>query len=932
MSFISFRPLCGLAFIVAVGLLGCAGCSSDSPEKLIASAKQYLAENNPKAAIVQLKNSLQKNPDSGEARYLLGKALLEAEDPGSAAIELGKANDLKYSPDAVAPLMARALLMQGQPERVIDQYEAETLSTPSATAELKTAVAAAFLARRQGPQAEAALQAAFQAVPDYAGAMLLRARLQASEGDLAGARATVELRLAKAGEDADAWTLMGELLLRAGDQEKAIEAYRKALAARRDSLPAHAGLVSIYLSRKDLKAAKAQLDELKKLRPNQPQTRYLEAQWAFQSGDYKTADDIIQQLLKYGDNPRVLELAGAVALQKGALLEAEQLLGRALFLGKAPQAATGLPLTRQLLAQAYAKSGNPVKALETLAPLLEAKDPDAQTLALAAAAHLQNGDPEKAEELFGRAAKRNPDDARSRTALALMHLYRDKSDAALAELESISNADEGIAADVVLAAANSQRKDYAAALEAVDRIEKKQPGKPLAPNLRGRVLTLKGDFDGARKSFEQALSRDPTNFAATDALAALDLRDNKPDLAEQRFDKLLTAQPDNAQALMAKAALQARAGKNKEEVVALLGRAVKARPNEAAPRLMVINYYLQQRDFKQALSTAQDAAGALPNNLAVLEALARAQAATGDFDQSIASFNKLVAALPKSPQVRVARADAYVAAGRQEEALRSLKEALQLAPNFLPAQQKSIAMHVAAGHDKEARSIAYEVQKQRPKEAVGWLLEGDIHAAAKNRASATASYRTALQKEATTGSAMKLHASLLAGGKRGDAEAHADQWLKSHPQDATFFQYLGERALAEQILTEAETRFQKANELRPNNSSVLNNLAWVTAKLGKPGALELAERANNLRPNQPAFMDTWAMILAQNRKDLPRAIEIQRKAVDLQPQDPAYRLSLARMYVDAGDKVPARKELDRLSELGNRFPAQDEVQRLKAQL
>ena len=117
MSFLHFRPLRGLIFVVAVGLLGCGG---DSPEKLLASAHQYLAENNPKAAIIQLKNVLQKNPDSGEARYLLGKALLEAEDPGSAAIELGKANDLKYSPDAVAPLMAKAMLMQGNAERVFN--------------------------------------------------------------------------------------------------------------------------------------------------------------------------------------------------------------------------------------------------------------------------------------------------------------------------------------------------------------------------------------------------------------------------------------------------------------------------------------------------------------------------------------------------------------------------------------------------------------------------------------------------------------------------------------------------------------------------------------------------------------------------------------------------------------------------------------------
>jgi putative PEP-CTERM system TPR-repeat lipoprotein len=261
-----------------------------------------------------------------------------------------------------------------------------------------------------------------------------------------------------------------------------------------------------------------------------------------------------------------------------------------------------------------------------------------------------------------------------------------------------------------------------------------------------------------------------------------------------------------------------------------------------------------------------------------------------------------------------------------------LKEALQLEPNFLPAQQNLIALQIDAGQVNEALAIAREVQKQRPKQAVGWLFEGHIQAAAKNWGSATALYRTALQKESTTGTAMKLHASLLSSGKQADAEGQAAQWIKSHPKDAAFFQYLGERGLFEQKLAEAESWFQKANELRPDNPSVLNNLAWTTAKLEKPGALDLAERANKLSPNQPVFMDTLAMILAQSRKDLPRAIEIQQKAVNLQPENPSYRLSLARMYVDAGDKAQARKELDRIAELGNKFPRQDEVQRLKTQL
>ena len=43
----------------------------------------------------------------------------------------------------------------------------------------------------------------------------------------------------------------------------------------------------------------------------------------------------------------------------------------------------------------------------------------------------------------------------------------------------------------------------------------------------------------------------------------------------------------------------------------------------------------------------------------------------------------------------------------------------------------------------------------------------------------------------------KLHASLVSGGKPADAEAQATQWMKSHPKDAAFVEYLGERGLSD---------------------------------------------------------------------------------------------------------------------------------------
>ena len=63
-----------LALAVVTTLL--AGCGRDSSDELIKSAREHLAKNETQAAVIQLKNVLQKQPDSVEARFLLGKALL----------------------------------------------------------------------------------------------------------------------------------------------------------------------------------------------------------------------------------------------------------------------------------------------------------------------------------------------------------------------------------------------------------------------------------------------------------------------------------------------------------------------------------------------------------------------------------------------------------------------------------------------------------------------------------------------------------------------------------------------------------------------------------------------------------------------------------------------------------------------------------------
>ncbi|MEO7938389.1 MAG: tetratricopeptide repeat protein, partial [Burkholderiaceae bacterium] len=90
------------------------------------------------------------------------------------------------------------------------------------------------------------------------------------------------------------------------------------------------------------------------------------------------------------------------------------------------------------------------------------------------------------------------------------------------------------------------------------------------------------------------------------------------------------------------------------------------------------------------------------------------------------------------------------------------------------------------------------------------------------------------------------------------------------------------------------------------------------------GAIPLAEKAIALVPTQPAYMDTLAMLLSE-KNDYAKALEWQNKAVALQPDNPVYKLNLAKIHIKGGKKDLARKELDELAKLGDKFRGQAEV-------
>jgi len=342
---------------------------------------------------------------------------------------------------------------------------------------------------------------------------------------------------------------------------------------------------------------------------------------------------------------------------------------------------------------------------------------------------------------------------------------------------------------------------------------------------------------------------------------------------------------------------------------------------------LLIDFHLRNKDFKLASSVAQNAVAAIPDSSEILDALGRTQQAAGEFNQAISSFNKLASMQPLSPQPQMRIAGVHIAAKNLDAATQSLRKALDIKPDFLDAQRALISLSLQAGKFQDAMILARAVQKQMPKEAAGYLFEGDINAVQKKWDLAALAYRSGLAQVSSTELAVKAHTAMTVGGKQTEAEKFAATWLKDNPKDAVFTFHLGDSALQKGDLNIAEKNYLDVVRIQPTSGAAYNNLAWIATKLHKEEALAYAEKAITLAPNEPAFMDTIAMVLSE-KNEYSKALDWQNKAIALQPKNTGFKLNLAKIYVQGGKKDLARKELDELAKLGDKFPGQVEVARL----
>jgi putative PEP-CTERM system TPR-repeat lipoprotein len=897
----------GLVLITSLVLAACGA----SPESMVNSAKDYLAKNDLNAASIQLKNALQQRPDLGEARYLLGLVNLEQGDPGGAVKNLRRAIDAGYQNDMVWGALARAMAIAGESDALLKEFDGKVVADPIQKAHILAALGDVRLSNRQQDQARENYQAALAGDPTNVRGRAGMARLKAIGGDLPGALEELDQALAQKAspEQADVYALKAGILLAQNKPDDAVAALESAVKVKPNAVGVHFTLISLLLRQNKPEIARERLADMQKAVGKNPAALYLQAYMSYRQGKLTEARDGVEQVIRTAPNflPGRL-LAGTIYLQLNEQQQAQANLQK--VLEKVP----GQPLARRMMVASLLATKDVSRAEDTLRPLLESGKNDSAVLSLAGQVYLAKGDFDRSAEYFERVVHLDPKNVQAMTRLGVAKLAGGETEEAFEDLESAAKLDDASGqADIALILAHLRRNEFDKALAAQAILEHKQPDNPQTYNLKGGILLAKKDLAGARKAFEKALSLQPTFLPAAANLVRIDLAEKRPEDAKKRFESMIAKDPKLVLAYLGLAELQGSSGAPAGEVEATLKRAIAANTASVVPKLALARFYLQTNEVKKALALVQEAEASAPEDPTTVELLARAHIAAGDTRQGLASFGKLVSLQPQSSAPLVELADAQALSKDYAGAERSLRKALDLKSDFVPAQRRLIMLYLRDKREGDALALARAMQKQRPGAAIGFAMEGDVHASVQKWPEAVSAYRKAYQTSKMAETLVALHAALNRAGSAAEADRLAEDWIRAQPNDMAVRGYLAERAMATNKPAEAVKYYEAILKIAPNNPLVLNNLAFAAGQVNDARALGYAEEALKLAPANPAVLDTYGMLLV-NKGEVAKGLTQLEKAKAGAPKAYAIRINLAQAYIKADRKPDAKRELQSVVE------------------
>lgn len=308
--------------------------------------------------------------------------------------------------------------------------------------------------------------------------------------------------------------------------------------------------------------------------------------------------------------------------------------------------------------------------------------------------------------------------------------------------------------------------------------------------------------------------------------------------------------PMRSQALL----LRAGMSESPDEQLKDLNEAVELQPEAVAPLRARGLHYFQQGQRDLGLTDLKRALELEPDDAQTHELMAAALADAGRLDEALASLDAALAAGHEEPEVYFLRARLNVAGKKLDDAVADLDHVLEKRPDFVPALRFRAAVLAEQGRDTEA-ILDLEAARERSGANPDLLAQlGLLYNATGHLGKALDCFDQAIAEAGDNWTLRMIRADvLLAVGRHGDAL----------------------------------TDYAEALRLKPDDSGLLNNYAWLLATSPEDElrdadkSIELATDACELTDYKQAhILSTLAAGYAE-RGDFDKAVEWSTKAVEL---------------------------------------------------
>lgn len=349
--------------LTAMLFLFLTGCSRDPvvrAEKSYQRAEKYLKENNPDAAVIELRRALQLNPQLAKAHFALGAVELQRGAVLTAFQEFYAASitdpDDLQAQIMVAELLARAhnftqskrqaevilsrwpddkigTLLLAESEIGLQDYKRgqalvnEVLANDPNNVRAIQDLALLQMAQKNYVEAEATLRRAWQLDPKSPAAVALLSVIYEGQGDLSSAESVLQEGQRQNPGEVPFLSLLAAFYMRHKKYTDAEPLYRQIQATSKGKPPYHDVLAQFYLSASRMTDAEAEYKRLLQVNPKDWSSWHGLAVTYLVQGRYQDAVDVLDRVLK--DNPKDWEglaLKGRMLLDRGQTAEAIPLL------------------------------------------------------------------------------------------------------------------------------------------------------------------------------------------------------------------------------------------------------------------------------------------------------------------------------------------------------------------------------------------------------------------------------------------------------------------------------------------------------------------------------------------------------------------------------------------------------------------------------